>query len=214
MQLQTRISEKFIERFSIPSDILNLQPIQKEFVHKSNKEYVWITEIKPVPEEYIVPSLLDVQHSFYAYAIPKLDCNFCFDHELDHIPFMMVVEIFRQIGVGGTHAYHQIPLKGFKNTMDEMEFGSLKFVEFDMPMLITCEDKVLKQTNSIQKRKIYYKLYQNNDLCAYMSTNIIVMNENLYNRMRNKCRIDSIKSTNLQIEPVTNIQMLESQLIY
>jgi hypothetical protein len=213
MQLQTRISEKFIQKFSIPTNIENLKPIRKEFVHKLNEEYVWITDIEEVQERYLVPSELDVQNSFYAYALPKLNCNFCFDHELDHIPFIMVVEIFRQIGVATSHTHHQIPLKGYKNTMDELEFGSLKFVELDMPMLITCEDKILKNTSSIQRRKIYYKMYQNNELCAFMSTNIVVMNDELYNRMRKKCRLDSIESTSLPITPVTNIQILEYQLV-
>jgi len=213
MHLQTRISKKFIEKFSTDIFIENYAPIRKEYVHKLNEEYVLLTKIRRIPEEYIIPSDCDVQNSFFAYALPKLDCSFCFDHELDHIPFMMIVEIFRQIGVATSHTHHGVPLRGYKNTMDELEFGSMKFVELDMPMLITCEDKVLKQTSSMQKRKIYYKLYQNNELCAFMSTNVMVMNNDLYDRMRNKCRMDSVRYTDLSIFPVTNIQLLECELV-
>lgn len=211
MNSKTRISEEFIKKFS--NNILeeDLKCIRKDFVHKRNEEYVLLSDIKRVPEEYIVQSDSEMQNSFYSYALPKLDCSFCFDHELDHLPFMMIVEIFRQIGVATSHTHHGIPLKGFKNTMDELTMNSLRFVELDVPMLITCEDKVLKQTPTLQKRMIEYKMYQNGELCATMGTNITVIKEELYDRMRTKYRIESVRETGLSSHPVTNLELLEYQ---
>ena len=213
MDLQTRISKKIIEKFSTDICIENYGTIKKEYVHKLNEKYALLTEIRQVPEEYIISSDLDVQNSFFTYALPKLDCNFCFDHELDHVPFMMIIEFFRQFGVSVSHVYHKVPLKGYKNIMSELNFNSFKFVELDIPVAITCEEKIVKEKPEMQKRVVLFELYQNNELCASMSSNITVIRDNVYDRTRNRARLSSVRNTGLPLKPVTNNQLLKYQLV-
>lgn len=71
-----------------PVDVLKLEKIESKFVHKTNKDYVLISKLKRADDVIATQDSNCSKDVTYVYSIamPKLDCRFCFDHELDHIP--------------------------------------------------------------------------------------------------------------------------------
>lgn len=119
-----------------------------------------ISDIQKVPE-YCIRKISNVSYeAYYCQAYPKLDCPFCFDHELDHVPFVMVVEFFRQTCIAISHKFYNIPLEGYINIMDDLNLQLPKFVELDLPMAIICINEVIKSSASTHKRNVYYYIYQ------------------------------------------------------
>jgi len=189
-----------------------ITPIQKEYVHKINNDYVFISDFEKIPDENIVDkSLLDKRSYHYVFACPKLDDIFCFDHELDHVPFIMSVEYVRQISLAISHRLHNIPFVGYITIMDEIEFNSHKYVELDIPVVIVFEDIILKQRGNRYERVVNYHLYQNFILCATMSMKVMVMDKGLYSRHRQNSRTDLIKNLSVVETPITNVQLLNSR---
>jgi len=194
MDLQNYVLNSFVEKLCNEASWSNFQKIEKKYVHKNNQEYVLISDIQKVPIHYTheIPSRF--YEAYYCFAHPKLDCPFCFDHQLDHVPFVMVVEFFRQTCIAISHKFYNIPVEGYTNIMDDLTLHLPKFVELDLPAVIICINEVMKDNNSTHKRNVFYYIYQNNKLCAYMTTNILVMKDVLYSRLRHKCRQEKLSS--------------------
>ena len=207
---QCEILSDFIYKVTETIDVNNINKIDSKYVHKRNTDYVLLSDIKEVPKEYLNP---DADHSashkyLYTVALPKLDCRFCFDHELDHLPFMMVMEVIRQAGIAIGHTVHGIPLSGFSNIMDNIELHILKFMELDVPLIVIMEDILLKNKSTRQERFMHFYLYQNKRLCGSIDINASVMAKSIYERLRITSRIEVVRNTVLENIPTTNVQML------
>lgn len=189
-----------------------LAVIEKQYVHKQNQDYVMVSDVKDVTD-YIGEKTgkKDCNEKFfYATAFPKYNCTFCFDHELDHLPFMMTIEVIRQVGIAVGHKFRGFPVIGFSNIMDQMRMSIHKFIELDIPLLVLLKDVVLKSKGSMQERMVYFDLYQNNVHCARIEINAIVMKKELYTRLRKTNRLELVKNTSLNESPTTNIKMFNN----
>lgn len=204
---EIRVSKSFIEKIFNEINMDTTRAINSHYVHKKNEENVLISNVTKVPETYISNAKNIVGNTFYSVALPKIDCPFCFDHELDHIPFVMLIEIARQFGIAISHSHYDVPLQGYINMMDKLKFQTLNFVELDLPLLLICEDEILKDKKTTQERAVTFYLYQNNELCMKIESNIIVMKKEIYSRLRTNSRLSIIKNTSLNIVPSTNIQL-------
>lgn len=208
------IQRDFLSKLAEDADAHNIKKIENAFVHKVNKDYVLISEIKEVPENYLNNDGEKDENCKFLYlvAFPKHDCVFCFDHELDHLPFMMTIELIRQAGIAIGHVIHKIPLKGFTNIMDCMNLNVLKFIELDVPLLIIINDIMLKNKPSRQERVMHFYLYQKNSLCASVDINASIMEKDIYRRLRLSSRAELIQNTSLDKVPTTNLQMLNKRI--
>ncbi len=211
------IQENFIVKTSkFVDEVYTVKKIDSIYVHKKNKEYVLISDIKEIPDEYIEEHAIrkDGNKYLYMFAFPKHDCAFCFDHELDHLPFMMSIELVRQAGIAIGHVIHNIPTEGFTNIMDCINMNIYKFIELDMPLLIVVNDMMLKNKPSRQERMMHCYLYQNKTLCASVDVNASIMKKGIYQRLRTNSRYESIRNTELNKVPTTNLQMLAKRKNY
>lgn len=200
----------FINKVTETIDVNNIGKIDSEYVHKKNEDYVLISDIKTVPKEYLnKDSIMSDSHCYlYSIALPKYDCLFCFDHELDHLPFIMAIEVIRQAGIAVAHTIHSVPTVGYSNIMDNISLNVLKFIELDVPLIMIMEDIMLKNKKSRQERFMHFYLYQNKILCADVKVNASVMEKEIYTRVRLNSRTEMVKNTCLEKIPATNIQML------
>jgi hypothetical protein len=191
----------------------NLNKVDSKYVHKVNADYVLISDIKPVPKEYIDKdaAISDTHRYLYSIALPKFDCLFCFDHELDHLPFIMAIELIRQAGIATGHIIHGIPVSGYSNIMDNIKLNILKFIELDVPLIMIMEDIMLKNRSSRQERFMHFYLYQNKMLCANIEVNASVMEKDIYTRLRLNSRAELIRDTDMEKNPATNVQMLNTR---
>lgn len=207
---QCYILSDFINKVTESIEVNNIARINSEYVHKKNEDYVLISDIKTIPKEYLSNDavMLDSHRYLYSIALPKYDCLFCFDHELDHLPFIMAIEVIRQAGIAVAHTVHSVPTVGYTNIMDNINLDVLKFIELDVPLIMIIEDIMLKNNQSRQERFMHFYLYQNKILCAEVKVNASVMAKEIYARVRLNSRTEMVKNTCLEKIPATNVQML------
>ena len=77
-------------------------PVKKQYVHKKLEKNVVIT--MPVP-------LSQGKKKYRSRIIVANDNDFFFDHDLRHIPGMLMVEAVRQMALAITHAHYSISLQ-------------------------------------------------------------------------------------------------------
>lgn len=209
MKACSDISESVIRDLTNLLNAKEFNMIKKQYVHKQNPEYVLVSDIEDITDQVRSKEIRDGKEKyFYATAFPKYNCAFCFDHELDHMPFMMTIEVIRQVGVAIGHKFHGFPTCGFLNIMDKMQMQIDKFIELDIPLLVLLRDVVIRNKNSRQERMVYFDLYQNGILCASIEINAIIMRSEIYNRLRRTNRLEMVKNTSLSDIPATNIDMI------
>ncbi len=92
--------------------------LKKKDVHKIHEENILIREIVNVPLE----AEDNTTQLYYSIAHPNFNCRFIFDHSLDHYPFMLLLELGRQVTIGITHVYKNIPVESIKNTINAFNF--------------------------------------------------------------------------------------------
>ncbi len=210
---QCIISRSFIDKMSENLNSKNIKKIDKHYVHKENNDYVLISEIHEIPLEFLTDSALakPKNHKFlYSIALPKYDCLFCFDHELDHMPFIMAIELVRQAGIAIAHSIYNVPVAGYTNIMDNITVNMETFIELDIPLIMIIEDVLVKTRKSRQERKLRFYLFQKENLCATLDINASVMEKDIYSRLRLTSRGGMIKDTGLCKAPTTNLQMLNT----
>lgn len=210
MKAWSDVSESVIQDLTNILNAKKFNMIEKQYVHKRNPEYVLVSEIEDITERIMEKGVErnDKEKYFYTTAFPKYNCAFCFDHELDHMPFMMTIEVIRQVGVAIGHKFHGFPVTGFLNIMDRMQMQIDKFIELDIPLLVLLRDVVLRNKSSRQERMVYFDLYQNGVLCARIEINAIIMKTEIYSRLRKTNRMELVKNTSLSEKPATNIDMI------
>lgn len=111
--------------------------LDKRLVHKANEENVFVSKIEPTgtePDQYI--ALLDIapSHAFF------------FEHALDHVPGLMLMEAGRQVGTAVTHLFYDVPLDS-SLVLSSLEARFTRFAELERPLffLITLSDKEYRQ---------------------------------------------------------------------
>lgn len=84
----------------IEHDSRDLERIPGAFVHKVEPRNVLLNKLERAPDD---PDL------FLAELVPDWTHPFFFEHLLDHIPSMMLVEAGRQIAIAICHRFYDVP---------------------------------------------------------------------------------------------------------
>jgi hypothetical protein len=106
------------------------------FVHRAVPANVLLGRTERLREgEEIFSSamLVDLEHPFF------------FEHPLDHIPSMMLIEAGRQLGIAVSHIFLDVPMgTAFAPTAIQVEFA--EYAELDAPVTLHCQvsDKVFR----------------------------------------------------------------------
>jgi hypothetical protein len=178
---------KYLFEISNKLDKVNFaKSVDKSLVHKIKPQNVLIHDIFNVDID--TNSCEEKFNLYYSIACPNFDCDFIFDHPLDHYSFILLMEIGRQMAIGVTHKFKSIPLNQFKDTINRVDFNIHNFAELDIPLIIGCVDKMIKNKPTMQIRELYFFFIQRNTVCAEVSTMISVMSDDLYNRCRHNHR--------------------------
>lgn len=97
------------------------------YVHKIVEENVLLAWVRPRAgdeEWFDAEMVLDSQHPFF------------FEHPLDHIPAMMLVEAGRQLGIAISHLFLGVPL-GYMFATRSFDIRFNDFAELSVPVLIS-----------------------------------------------------------------------------
>lgn len=136
--------------------------IDKKYVHKKLDKNVAITRPSSVSK---------VEKLFRSQIIVAHQNDFFFDHDLRHLPGMLMIEASRQLGVAVTHIFYEIPLKDrfILNKISSRFFRlSNKVAPVYIDMLIK---KELIKEKIIQFMKCECFIHQNKHLIGTVSGN-------------------------------------------
>jgi hypothetical protein len=152
-----------------------LKRIDGKYVHKIHERNVLIADIRPKPG----------QEGWYnAEMVHDMDHPFFFEHPLDHIPAMMLVEAGRQLGIAISHLYLGVPL-GTMFATRSFDIRFTDFAETQKPVIISSEitDKVYRRGNLISLRMDGY-FSQNGRQLGSMGGTWSMLKPDLWKRYR------------------------------
>ena len=175
MNLSKHISAKFqlwSEEFNQTSPLLD-----KELVHKYLTENVFVARVDSLgveqPDSFISQLAFDATHSFF------------FEHPLDHVPGLMLIEAGRQVIVAISHLFLGVPYgKTFVVNKLSTEFKT--FAELDQP--------VFSISTVRNKRYLHGDLYefqsegnfiQNGQSIGFMNGTATIFDKSEYQQLRN-----------------------------
>lgn len=113
------------------------QRIDGRYVHKVVPRNVLLARVEREPgsdDRYRAEMVVDVEHPFF------------FEHPLDHIPAMMLVEAGRQMGIAISHMFLGVPM-GHLFATQAFDIRFTEFAELREPVLIhgAVSDKRLRR---------------------------------------------------------------------
>ncbi|WP_338861454.1 AfsA-related hotdog domain-containing protein [Mycetohabitans rhizoxinica] len=103
--------------------------LQRRLVHKSELQHVFVERIDPVPptgegqDRFVAPLIIEPDHPFF------------FEHEIDHVPGLMLVEATRQVGTAISHLFYEVPF-GVAFVLDEFNVSYAHFAELSAPLAV------------------------------------------------------------------------------
>ena len=121
-----------------------LSRIEGRYVHKAREENILIASVQEKPG----------QEGWYdAMMVHAMDHPFFFEHPLDHIPAMMLVETGRQLGIAISHLFLGVPL-GTMFATRSFEIRFTEFAETTSPVVISASvtDKRFRKGELIHLR--------------------------------------------------------------
>jgi len=104
--------------------------LEQALVHKSDSINVFVGHIEQVPptaqghDNYLASMIIDTDHPFF------------FEHALDHVPGLMLIEGVRQVGTAISHMFYDVPFD-LTFILNWLEVKFVDFAELQDPLLIS-----------------------------------------------------------------------------
>ncbi|HSY49709.1 MAG TPA: AfsA-related hotdog domain-containing protein [Thermoanaerobaculia bacterium] len=175
---ETIFSETFdrILRTWALDPLASIPRLDRSLVHKSRDENVFVSRLERVVEGeedvFAMQLFLDPEHAFF------------FEHPLDHIPGLMLVEAGRQAATAASHIYYGVPA-GSVFILRDLAVDFTAFADLDRPVFAlsrVCDRQVRKG----QLTGMFCKgaFFQNEKQIGIMSGRWMIMDRPVAERMR------------------------------
>jgi 2-oxo-3-(phosphooxy)propyl 3-oxoalkanoate synthase len=114
-------------------------PIERSLVHKSRDQNVALSRVSPVRGHvYAAQVHVDLEHPFF------------FDHPVDHVPGLLLIEAARQFGIVVAHQFYGAGSGDiFSLTGVECDFG--RYAELEHPTFIRGEVTPIKTVKGVAR---------------------------------------------------------------
>ncbi len=101
--------------------------VPKELVHKHRDENVFVARVEPAVEgrtdDLAVQLYIPPDHPYF------------FEHPLDHVPGIALIEAGRQAGLVVAHRFYGLPLEGYSCFITDLHSSFHTFAELDTPVI-------------------------------------------------------------------------------
>lgn len=159
------------------------QPIDGRLVHKIRRENVLLSSVERAAsglDGYVARMLVDPKHAFF------------FEHPLDHVPSMMLIEGGRQVGIAVSQLFMDVPFEtAFAPTEIRARFSS--YAELTSPVDIECDahDKVF-QRGRLTRVRLEGRFIQRGRVLGEMSGVWLMIPIEIHARLRNSARANLV----------------------
>ena len=161
--------------------------LDRALVHKRHDENVFVSRLQLVLEGeedvFAAQLLLDPGHAFF------------FEHPLDHIPGLMLVEAARQAATAASHLYYGVPADSVF-VLRDMAVDFAVFAELDQPTFVlshVCERQV--RNGLLTGMFCKGAFIQNDKQIGFMSGRWMIMDRKVAERMREVWRASTPAAT-------------------
>jgi 2-oxo-3-(phosphooxy)propyl 3-oxoalkanoate synthase len=110
-------------------DADNRRRIHRKLVHKAELTHVFVERIEPLPATkdgfdcFLAPLVIDHRHPFF------------FEHPLDHVPGLMLIEGTRQVGTAISHLFYEVSFD-LVFILNWLEVRFTNFAELSSPVAV------------------------------------------------------------------------------
>lgn len=152
------------------------QPLDGRLVHKVRRENVLLASLERAgagPDSYVARMYVDTEHPFF------------FEHALDHVPSMMLIEGGRQVGIAVSQMFMGVPFEtAFAPT--ELAARFTAYAELALPVDIECDahDKVFSR-GQLRRVRLEGRFVQRGTVIGEMSGVWVMMPLDIHKRLRN-----------------------------
>lgn len=131
-----------LERSLAPAsetDASNRQRVHRKLVHKADLTHVFVERIEALPptsdslDRFLGRLVVDTSHPFF------------FEHPLDHVPGLMLIEGTRQVGTAISHLFYDVPFD-LAFILNRLDVRFTNFAELTSPVAaqLTIVDKTYR----------------------------------------------------------------------
>jgi hypothetical protein len=150
-------------------------PIDGRLVHKVKRQNVLLSSVKRAAcggDSYVARMYVDPEHPFF------------FEHPLDHVPSMMLIEGGRQVGIAVSQMFMDVPFEtAFAPTEIAARFSA--YAELALPIDIECDahDKVLRR-GKLRRVRLEGRFVQGGRVFGEMSGVWVMVPLEVHQRLR------------------------------
>lgn len=133
---EPNLEPKILKRFQSWTEQFysrQIERLDKNWVHKAQEINVLVARIEQFQDDVILGELIqNVEHPFF------------YEHSVDHVPGLYLIEAVRQFATAATHLCYQVPRKQTVFVFDQLQVNFHSFAEVNQPLFVvmTVQDKV------------------------------------------------------------------------
>lgn len=156
--------------------------LDRKLVHKHRVENVFVSRFEALddehPDDFIAQLFIDPTHGFF------------FEHPLDHVPGLMLVEAGRQLGTAVAHVAYDVPIGDTVFILNGMEVDFTSFAELDEPVFVNSEVSEKKFKRGALTEMFYHgNFIQNEKPIGFMSGRWNIYSKKVMQRMRKNAMV-------------------------
>lgn len=151
--------------------------VERKWVHKHQEDNVFVSRFEAIdddhPDDFIAELYIDKSHPFF------------FEHPLDHVPGLMLIEAGRQLGTTVAHVAYDVPLDDSVFILNGMQVDFSTFAELDVPVFVnsSVSEKQFKR-GALTEMYYYGNFVQNGQAIGYMAGRWHIYSKKVMARMR------------------------------
>lgn len=160
--------------------------LDRTLVHKDYDQNVFVSRFESAgedqPDDFIGQLYIDAEHPFF------------FEHPLDHVPGLMMVEAGRQLGTAVAHVAYGVPVGETSFILNGMEVDFTGFAELDQPVFVISEVTDKKYKRDALTEMLYHGHFvQAEKKIGYMSGRWHIYDKKVMKRLRKNAAVSVAK---------------------
>lgn len=156
--------------------------LDRKLVHKDHDVNVFVSRFEALdaehPDDFVGQLFIDKGHTFF------------FEHPLDHVPGLMLIEAGRQLGTAVAHVAYDVPMGDTVFILNGLEVDFTGFAELDQPVFVnsTVSEKEFKK-GTLSQMFYHGNFVQNDRAIGYMSGRWNIYSKRVMMRLRKNAAI-------------------------
>ncbi len=185
------LSEFYQKNISIGKYVLkqHISEVEGKTIYSVlNRKDIYISDIERFKLAQIINDIPDipVENIFYSNLLINTSHPFFFEHSIDHVPGIMLMEAARQFTTACCHVFGKVPLRGVQFIMNQFNSKFYDYVDLNYPVGMKAELFRYEKGKEGEWLSVdfHVTIYQNGTICTYFEMEGRLINKKLFTRLR------------------------------